>query len=202
MTEALGPAGVQRRMQEIQAKMDAAFGTHRSSFAGTLDEVMKNSAPAISGEIGNGNAPVNPMAGNLQLKLTGDAAKYRSMANTAADQAGVPRDLFAAIIDTESSWDPTSVSEFHAAGLAQLMPSTAKQLGVTNIFDPQQNLGGGARYLAQLLQQFNGNRELAVAAYNAGPGAVTRAHGIPPYPETQNYVRKVLGKVSAYSSTP
>ena len=79
----------------------------------------------------------------------------------------------------------------------QLMPGTAKYLGVTNIFDPEQNVMGGAKYLRQMLDQFNGDTEIALAAYNAGPGAVKKYGGIPPYKETQNYVQKVLNYYQA-----
>ncbi|PHS23929.1 MAG: lytic transglycosylase [Methylophaga sp.] len=99
--------------------------------------------------------------------------------------------LVRAIIHAESAFNPQALSRVGAQGLMQLMPATAKELGVSNSLDPQQNIAGGAKYIAQLLQQFKGNIKLATAAYNAGPGAVKRHNGVPPYEETQVYVKRV-----------
>ena len=104
---------------------------------------------------------------------------------------GLPVGLLDALIWTESRYDPTAVSHAGAAGLGQLMPGTAKDLGVTNRFDPYANISGAARYLRQMLDRF-GVVHLAVAAYNAGPGAVSRVRGIPLSGETPSYVRNVL----------
>ena len=99
--------------------------------------------------------------------------------------------LVRAGMQTESNWNWTAVSRRGALGLMQLVPRTAQQLGVNNAFDPKQNLDGGVRYLHMLLQRYNGDLDRALAAYNAGPGAVDRAGGIPQYRETRNYVQKV-----------
>ena len=116
---------------------------------------------------------------------------YRAKAELIAQQEGVPVDLFLRMIGQESSWQPGAVSPKGASGLAQLMPGTARELGVDPT-DPIQNMTGGARYLRQQLDTF-GSPELALAAYNAGPGAVQKYGGIPPFQETQDYVRKILG---------
>ena len=116
---------------------------------------------------------------------------YRAMATQIAQQEGVPVDLFLRMIGQESAWNANAVSPKGASGLAQLMPGTARELGV-DPSDPIQNMTGGARYLRQQLDTF-GRPDLALAAYNAGPGAVKKHGGIPPYQETQNYVRKILG---------
>ncbi|KAA1417702.1 transglycosylase SLT domain-containing protein [Nocardioides humilatus] len=116
---------------------------------------------------------------------------YAGLINAAAARTGVPADLIAAVAKQESGFDPQAVSSAGAQGLMQLMPGTADGLGVDNPFDPAQAIDGGARLLASLLDRF-GRTDLALAAYNAGPGAVLRYDGIPPYPETQNYVRNVL----------
>ncbi len=105
---------------------------------------------------------------------------------------GLPSGLVEAVARVESGFDPCAVSPAGALGLMQLMPGTARALGVLDPFDPVQNVEAGARYLRQLLDRFGGDLQLALAAYNAGPGAVERYRGIPPYPETQAYVKKVL----------
>lgn len=109
----------------------------------------------------------------------------------AASATGVDVSLLRAVIHAESAFNPMAVSNKGAQGLMQLMPGTAGDLGVTDAFDATQNIGGGARYLAQLLKDFNGNTQLATAAYNAGEGAVQKYGGVPPYDETQVYVQRV-----------
>jgi len=111
-------------------------------------------------------------------------------AYAAADKYGVPRDLFAALITQESGWNPHAVSSTGAQGLGQLMPGTARNLGVSNPFDPAQNLDGAARYFSQQLHTF-GSEDNALAAYNAGPGAVQKYGGVPPYRETMDYVTRI-----------
>ena len=117
---------------------------------------------------------------------------YKPMAEAAARKYGVPVNLFNRLVQQESGWNPQAKSSAGAYGLAQLMPATARNLGV-NREDPKQNLEGGARYLAKMYRKF-GTWRLALAAYNAGPQAVAKYNGVPPYKETQNYVRKILGK--------
>lgn len=112
------------------------------------------------------------------------------VARSAARRHGVPEDLFLRLVTQESGWDPEALSRAGAIGLAQLMPDTARLLGV-NPQDPGQNLDGGARYLAEQYREF-GSWRLALAAYNAGPEAVVAHDGIPPYAETQAYVAAIL----------
>ncbi|MEM8555361.1 MAG: lytic transglycosylase domain-containing protein [Pseudomonadota bacterium] len=116
---------------------------------------------------------------------------YMPLALRAARQHGIPDGLFLRLVEQESAWQPRAESHKGAIGLAQLMPGTAKMLGV-NPHDPAQNLEGGARYLRQQYNRF-GSWRLALAAYNAGPGAVLEHGGVPPYRETQNYVAAILG---------
>lgn len=120
----------------------------------------------------------------------------------ASEKYGVPVNLLKAVAKAESGFQADAVSCCGAQGIMQLMPSTARSLGVTNSFDPQQNIMGGAKYLGQLLHSFGGSEKLAVAAYNAGGGAVRAYGGVPPYAETQNYVKKVLGYAGDDISVP
>lgn len=116
---------------------------------------------------------------------------YDKFVKHAALKHDVDPSLLRAVIHAESAFVATALSGQGAQGLTQLMPSTAKELGVQNAFDPKQNIEGGAKYLALMLKQFSGNTRLATAAYNAGPNAVKKYNGIPPYKETQVYVDRV-----------
>jgi soluble lytic murein transglycosylase-like protein len=123
---------------------------------------------------------------------SGNPGVYQDMARAAARRHKIPEELFLRLVGTESNFHPTARSSKGAIGLAQLMPQTAQYLGV-NPHDPGQNLDGGARYLSQQYSRF-GDWRLALAAYNAGPEAVERYRGVPPYSETQRYVRAILGR--------
>jgi soluble lytic murein transglycosylase-like protein len=116
---------------------------------------------------------------------------FRSEIRSAAQHNAVEESLIRAIIHAESAYQPDAQSPKGAQGLMQLMPATQAELKVSNPFDPHDNILGGARYLSQLLDQFDGDFELAAAAYNAGPNAVNKYGGVPPYDETQEYVRRV-----------
>jgi len=129
---------------------------------------------------------------------TGRAVPFQSLIENAARKYGVRPALLAALVKQESNFNPNAQSGVGAKGLTQLMDATARGLGVTDSFDPAQSLDGGARFLGGLLKQFKGNESLALAAYNAGPGAVQKYGGIPPYQETQRYVPKVLGYATQF----
>jgi cell wall-associated NlpC family hydrolase len=129
------------------------------------------------------------------LKLPAAGQRYAALINSAAKQAGIDPALLGAVAWTESNFNPNAVSPAGAVGIVQLMPATARGLGV-NASDPAQALAGGAHYLKNMLDQFGGNTSLALAAYNAGPTAVRQSGGVPPYAETQNYVRTVIGRMS------
>ncbi|MCZ0962982.1 lytic transglycosylase domain-containing protein [Paracoccus benzoatiresistens] len=135
---------------------------------------------------------------SVEIQLSANIPAYRGKrsdfiphARAAARRYGIPEDLFLRLVQQESGWNPRARSHKGATGLAQLMPGTAAKLGV-NPHDPVENLQGGARYLRMMYNQF-GNWNLALAAYNAGPGAVQKYGGIPPYRETRNYVRIIAG---------
>jgi soluble lytic murein transglycosylase-like protein len=126
--------------------------------------------------------------------LSDQASTYSPAIDAAAQRYGLDPALLQSVIQQESGFNPNATSSAGAQGLMQLMPSTAASLGVTDPYDPVQSINGGARYLREELDQFGGNTSLALAAYNAGGGAVARYGGIPPYPETQNYVSEILGR--------
>lgn len=129
--------------------------------------------------------------GNGRLATSIDRDGAEKLVREAADRHHVDPALIRAVIQTESNWNSGAVSRRGAGGLMQLIPTTAQRFGANDLFNPQQNIDAGVRYLKTLLERYNGNLDLALAAYNAGEGAVDRAHGIPAYRETRNYVHKV-----------
>jgi soluble lytic murein transglycosylase-like protein len=139
-------------------------------------------------------AATAPVAG----AATGGEAQFGPLVDEAARHHGVEPALLRALVKQESGFDPNAVSPAGATGLGQLMPATAAGLGVTDPRDPAQSADGAARYLKQQLQAFGGDVVRALAAYNAGPGAVQRFGGVPPYAETQDYVRKVTAYADQY----
>jgi len=144
--------------------------------AGTVSRASQTSAmesPMVSAAVLANREKVEVMIREVSARYSVDPALVR------------------AVIETESNWNSKAVSNKGALGLMQLVPGTARQLGVNNAFDPQQNIDGGVHYLRTLLERYNGDLDKALAAYNAGPGAVDRAGGVPRYRETREYVQKV-----------
>lgn len=129
-------------------------------------------------------------------------SKFEGLIHEAAERFGLTPALIRAVIRAESGFDPFAVSSAGARGLMQLMPALAKELGVTNVFDPRENIMAGTQYLSALIDGQGGNVTLGLASYNAGPGAVERYGGIPPFKETQRYVQTILELVARSEPAP
>jgi hypothetical protein len=149
-------------------------------------------ATGATKSVGSGGAPTT---GSVRAPddLSGfKSTTYDAAIRQAAEKYNVPARLIKAVIQQESGFNPNATSPTGAKGLMQLMPATARAMGITNPNDPAQNIDGGTKYLAGMLHKFNGNVELALAAYNAGPTRVAKYNAVPPITETQNYVRNIM----------
>ena len=131
------------------------------------------------------------LTGRSRPEMNVNRDGVEKLVREAAERHRVDPALVRAVIETESNWNPAAISRKGAMGLMQLAPETALRLGVNDVFNPHQNVDAGVRYLKGLLERYNGNLDLALAAYNAGEGAVDRAHGVPAFRETRNYVQRV-----------
>ena len=154
----------------------------------------KKSKPTASAKKSRGSRSTH---GSRQ-KAPARYSRYNNLIDEAARLYQLPESFIRAVMRVESDFNPTVVSRAGAMGLMQLMPRTARSMGVSDPFDARQNINGGARYLRILANRFKGDLVLTVAAYNAGEGAVEKYNGIPPYKETQRYVRRVLKHYYAY----
>lgn len=203
-------------MQTLGSVQNAQTNASTSSmFSDMLGQVLQTSTGDQTTEnltsfLYSGDSPVfvpsNLYAGQNSLAevissyssaSTNNGTNFDEIIKRAAATYNVPEKLISSIIKQESNFNPSATSSAGASGLMQLMPGTAKYLGVTNSLDPEQNIMGGTKYISQMISQFDGNIETALAAYNAGPGAVKKYDGIPPYKETQNYVQKVMNYFQA-----
>jgi soluble lytic murein transglycosylase-like protein len=195
------------RVQQLQALLAQvehhSSGTTFASALGAAQAAGASSSPTTGVPStaamteGVSSSPV-PISGAMYPAATGAGSSYTPLIEQAAARYGLDPSVLYGLIQQESGFDPAARSGAGALGLTQLMPSTAASLGVTEPLDPAQSIEGGARYLSQLLHQFGGNTADALAAYNAGPGAVQQYGGVPPYPETQQYVTKVLGYAASF----
>lgn len=191
-------AAVQTRIAEITGQKPPAATAPTGGFASMVKATLAAQGgygdPNVNGpdpvsDVKRGPAPIPP--DEINRLVSNNASTY-----------GVDPNLVKAIIANESGFNANATSQVGAQGLMQLMPGTAAGLGVGNSYDPAQNVAGGTKYLRGLLDRFGGNVRLAVAAYNAGPGAVQKYGGVPPYAETQNYVQNVLSSYEKYRSSP
>jgi len=185
-------AAVQQRIAEITgAPAPGAPAGAPGSFASMVQAAMDPSpapgSPASSGAGAPSDAPAMVPPAQIDQLVSQNAGRW-----------GVDPALVKAIIANESGFNAHATSKTGAQGLMQLMPGTAAGLGVTDSYDPGQNVFGGTRYIRGLLDRFHGDMRLAIAAYNAGPGAVEKYNGVPPYAETQNYVQNVLASYDKY----
>ena len=186
-----------RRMQSIERQFQSLSSVPAPAVDNDFQKILDSTISAKSEDKTTVQDKVfSPAAVNSSNRLA--SKDLDSIIDKYASKNGLDSDFVKALIKQESGFKSNAKSHCGAMGLMQLMPATAMSLGVHNAFDPEQNVAGGTKYLKGLLDRFDGNKELALAAYNAGPGAVKKYGGIPPYSETQNYVKKVIGNYQSY----
>jgi soluble lytic murein transglycosylase-like protein len=200
-----GAQAAAQRVQQLQALIAAtgeiaSGGTTGGTPAGSSAAPAPSTdfASALQAATSANTAGVGEQATIPAAGAGTEGSQYDSLIEQAAARNGVDPAVLHGLIQQESAFDPNSTSSAGAAGLTQLMPGTASSLGVANPLDPAESIEGGARYLSQMMSKFGGNTTDALAAYNAGPGAVQKYGGVPPYAETQSYVSKVLGYAEAF----
>ena len=174
------------RVSQLEGMIAAANGGSPSPSATSstsFDQQLSQATDAQATSASTSSTSVDAGSGSVP---------YEQQIEAAAQKYGIDPAVLKGLIKQESGFNPNAGSSAGAQGLTQLMPGTAASLGVTNVHDPAQSIDGGAHYLKMQLDRFGGDYSKALAAYNAGPGAVQRYGGVPPYAETQNYVRRVL----------
>ncbi len=194
-----GESVAKARVSQIYAKVDGLSGVSPAldpenvqSFSQTLEETrsqgvfdIKKVDPPPFYKIGT----FGDLSSNATLSTK---EQFKEYATKVASRYGVDDKLVHAVIQQESGFNSKAKSHVGAVGLMQLMPATAKEMGVSDVYNPKENIEGGVKYLSKMLKEFNGNKILALADYNAGPNAVKKYNAVPPYKETQNYVRTIL----------
>lgn len=207
-TEALAaptamPAGelaISQRIQQLQALIEQTGRTAagESATAAALPTATSSGSTSFADTLQAATATSATPGAAAAVSGGAESSSYDGLIEAAAQRNGVDPAVLHGLIQQESGFDPTAQSGAGASGLTQLMPGTASSMGVANPLDPAESIEGGARYLSQMMSQFAGNTTDALAAYNAGPGAVKQYGGVPPYAETQSYVSKVLGYAEAF----
>jgi len=185
----------------------------KGSGLGVAEQIYKRlTGEDLSSEIINPGIELTPKQPKIEVqKNTGEISsvnpsnqslnrlnKYEDIINEASETYGVDKNIIKSVILAESSAKENAVSSANAKGLMQIIDSTAKYLGINNVFDPKQNIMGGTKYLGELLRKYNGNLKFALAGYNSGPGNVDKYNGIPPFSETQTYVKRVIGYLKSF----
>ena len=182
-----------RRINTIERQFQSLANT-ASNLDGSFQKILDNAVQSSNAQntFKSGTYGINPTADKEKISKT----EVNALIDKYSNAHGLDSDFVKALVNQESGFNPNATSRCGAMGLMQLMPATAEDLGVANAYDPEQNIYGGTKYLKGLMDRFGNNKELALAAYNAGPNAVKKYGGIPPYAETQNYVKNVM---SAYN---
>ncbi len=192
-----GEAEAMQRVRELQALIAKTQGAQAST-SSTSETGTGSFSSALAQASASSQTPVATASSYQAGTSEAQSSQYESLIAQAAQRYGIDPAVLHGLIQQESGFDPNSESSAGAAGLTQLMPETASSMGVANPLNPAESIEGGARYLSGLMSQFGGNTTDALAAYNAGPGAVKQYGGVPPYAETQDYVTKVLGYAQAW----
>lgn len=190
---------LREKFNSIQSRIPVRFisGQSTKCFHEIFDHKLKQleHSPLPKQDI---NARYAQFTGVEGINRSKQLAYIDKIINNTAQKYGVDTDLVRSIVKAESAYNPYALSSKGAMGIMQLMPDTAKVLGIKNPWNIVENIDGGVRFFKEKLQQFNGNTELALAAYNAGPNSVIKYEGIPPFEETRNYVQKVLSYYNEY----
>jgi len=195
--EYLTPKGINKESVEQQIKL--IFENKTKELSKTTEKVS-NETTDKKIKVESTNKSTEKIENVFKQRVEERLKKYENIMQEASQQFNVPVELIKAIITTESAGRNDAVSNAGAKGLMQLMDGTADYLGVNNPFDPRQNIFGGTKYLREMLDRFDGNLALALAAYNAGPGNVEKYQGIPPFNETQQYVKKVTNYYNQFKN--